>query len=140
MNIRKEKLKQTPFFHAVDPEELEGIDEFAQWLEALLHNPCSVWEENGELVLLEIRQLVARMNGLKIEIYPNEHAPPHFHVTSPNVNASFSIENCEILNGKISSNDLNKIRYWHKHAKSLLIECWDNTRPTDCIVGKYVDT
>lgn len=120
-----------------DPAELGGFEEWAEWLEAILHNPCSVWDRDGELVLLEIRQLVARVNGIRIEIYANEHAPPHFHVRSPNVDASFAIVDCRKLAGDVSPGDLRKIRYWHKHAKPLLIERWNSTRPTDCVVGKY---
>jgi len=77
--------------------------------------------------------------GLKIDIYPKEHAPPHFHVLSPTIDASFRIDNCELLNGNISGSDHKKIRYWHKYAKQLLIEKWNSTRPTHCSVGFYTE-
>ena len=135
-----DELKRTPYFHNVDPGLLKTLDDFAAWLEAILHNPCNVWEEDGEEFLIEIKQLVARVNGLKIEIYPNEHPPPHFHVKSPNIDASFNIENCSLLDGSISLSDQKKVRYWHKYSKTLLIETWNSTRPTDCSVGKYEGT
>ena len=130
-----EKLRKTPWFHNVDPAKLKNFDDFTTWLEAILHNPCNVWEENGESFLIEIRQLVARVNGLKIEVYSNEHPPPHFHVKAPNVNASFDIESCSLLDGDVGNRDKKKIQFWHKHAKPLLIEVWNSTRPTDCTVG-----
>src|SRR5690606_38326621 len=112
MKPSKEELKEYGAFHLVNPAELDGITEWAQWLESLLHNPCSIWEEeSGELVLLEIRQLVAHVSGLKIEIYSNEHPPPHFHVKSPNVDASFSIDDCTKINGVISGGDFRKVKY-----------------------------
>lgn len=74
---------------------------------------------------------------LKIEIYPDEHPPPHFHVKSPNIDASFNIESCNLLKGEIEGRDKKKIEYWHKHAKPLLIEIWNSTRPTNCTVGAY---
>lgn len=132
-----EELKKTPWFHNVDPEKLKSFDDFAAWLEAILNNPCNVWEENGKMFLIEIKQLVAKVHGLKIEIYPDEHPPPHFHVKSPNIDASFNIENCNLLQGKIEGRDKKKIEYWHKHAKPLLIEIWNSTRPTNCTVGAY---
>ena len=135
-----EDLKRSPWFHTVDPKLLKSFDDFTAWLEAILHNPCNIWEENGETFLIEIRQLVARLNGLKIEIYPNEHPPPHFHVRSPKVNASFDIANCDLIEGHVDSGDVKKIKYWHKHAKPLLIEIWDSTRPTHCTVGIYEGT
>lgn len=95
-DIPIEKLKETPYYHRVDPNKLKEFDVFAAWLEAILHNPCSIWEDEGQVVLLENKQLVASINGLKIEIYSNEHPPPHFHVKSPNIDASFTIEDCEL--------------------------------------------
>lgn len=133
-------LKKSPWFHNVEPAELSSFDDFTAWLEAILHNPCSVWEDDGKLFLLESKQLVARLNGLKIEIYSNEHPPPHFHVKSPNVDASFDIENCDLLKGKVSSRDSSKIRYWYQHAKPVLIEVWNSTRPGNCTVGIYEGT
>ena len=135
-----EELKKTPWFHNVEPAKLKSFDDFAAWLEAILNNPCNVWEENGEMFLIEIKQLVAKVNGLKIEIYPDEHPPPYFHVKSPNIDASFNIENCNLLKGEIEGRDKKKIEYWHKHAKPLLIEIWNSTRPTNCSVGAYQGT
>jgi hypothetical protein len=138
VSIPKSVLKERGRFHLVLPDELDGIEEYTEWLEALLHNPCSIFvEDDGEEFLLENKGLVDRVNGLKIEIYPDEHAPPHFHVKSPNINASFSIESCTKLKGKISSKDLSKIRYWYKHSKPLLIDVWNSTRPSGCEVGEY---
>lgn len=137
VRIFKEKLMKTPYFHLVDPSELENIKEFTFWLEALLHNPCSIFNDKGELVILENRHLVERLCGLKIEVYSNEHPPPHFHVTSPNINASFSIGDCQLLKGDISNKDKAKVEFWHSHAKTLLIEAWNSTRPVNCAVGKY---
>jgi len=141
MKLTKELARKHGLFHLIEPEELDGLDEYTEWLEAILHGPCSIWEEDdGELVLIEIRQLVDRINGLKIEIYSNEHPPPHFHVKSPNVNASFSIESCEKLEGSINSQDLKKVKYWYQQARPLLIDVWNRTRSTNCTVGKYIGT
>ena len=115
----------------MDPAVLRGMDDYARLLDALLHFGSTIYEdENGHLTLLETRQLVGRINGLRIDIYANDHSPPHFHVKSPNVDASFTIDNCEKLNGSISSADYKKVRYWHQHAKSELLNQWRETRPT----------
>lgn len=139
MKPTKEQLKRSPWFHTVNPTELKDIEEWAEWLEAILHNPCSVWEveETGERFLIETRQVVARLHGLKIEVYPKEHPPPHFHVKSPKVDASFRIDNCELLHGTVPNGELRKITFWHEHAKAQLIESWNSTRPTSCVVGEY---
>lgn len=139
-DMPKDELRNTPYFHLVDPRKLESLEDFTAWLEAVLHNPCSVWDEDGEPFLIELKQLVARVNGLKIEIYSNEHPPPHFHVKSPNINASFDIENCSLLEGAIENKNMKKIKFWHSHAKPILIEAWNSTRPGDCTVGEYART
>ena len=139
-NITKDQLRGTRFFHLVKPEELLTIDEYAEWLESILHNSCSIYEHNGEQLLIETKQLFDRLNGLKIEIYSNEHPPPHFHVKSPTVDASFDIESCKMLEGKIDNKDLKKIQYWHKYAKQKLIKAWNLSRPTNCVVGCYINS
>lgn len=81
---------------------------------------------------------MANVRGMKIEIYPKEHPPPHFHVKSSRVDASFKIEDCSLLNGKINYMDSNKIKFWYDHgARLLLIEKWNSTRPSLCVVGPY---
>jgi hypothetical protein len=133
----KKSLKGTRWFHNVDPDDLEGLDEYAEWLEALLHNPCSILDKDGRSIVIEIRQLVARLDGLKIEIYPNEHPPPHFHVRSPSVDAVFRIDDCCLLKGKVRSNDNKKILHWYQNARPLLIDAWNSSRPTFCTVGPF---
>lgn len=134
----KDKLREHNRFHRVNPNILDGIDEYAGWLESLFHNGCYIWKDsNGEEKIIETRKAIEKLEGLKIEIYPNEHPPPHFHVKSPNVNASFDIENCKRLNGNIDKKDCKLIKHWHKKAKDELIKAWNETRPTDCVVGNY---
>lgn len=140
MFIPKQQAKEMNRFHLVNPSDLDTFEEWALWLESLLHNPCSIFEQDGELLLLENKQLVKRINGLKIEIFPNEHSPPHFHVSSPDIDATFAIEDCRKLNGTISSSAAKKVEYWHSHSKSMLITIWDATRPTNCTVGRYDST
>ena len=118
-------------------DENTSFTELASYLELILNGPFSVWEENGEQILLHIKARVATYRGLKIYINSNEHPPPHFHVHSENVNASFTIKDCAWMAGEISNSDFRKLRYWHSEAKHELIKVWNSTRPTKCIVGKY---
>ncbi len=86
--------------------------------------------------VIETRQRVAVIEGrLKIEVYPKEHAPAHFHVKYNNINASFEIGSCELIAGTISNKDSCIVKDWHRRFKKDLIEVWNNTRPTNCPVG-----
>lgn len=136
----KEVLHGTRAFYLVDIETLESADDWAEYLDSLLHGHCYVLEEDGGPILVEQRKLVEVVRGLKIKIYPNEHTPPHFHVKSATVDASFRIEYCNKLVGSISRKDELAIRFWWQKAKPKLIAVWNNTRPSDCVVGEYRET
>ena len=138
MSLPKDVALKMGLAHKLDPEDLGDLNELSIWLEALLHEACSIWEEDGKLILLYNKHLVERVNGLKFEVYSNEHPPPHFHVKSPNVDASFAIDDCRKIDGKISKRDHLKVRYWHQFSKPKIIEAWNSTRPTNCVVGEYV--
>ena len=47
-------------------------------------------------------QLAAHLNGLKIQIFANEHPPPHFRVSYAGETANYSIFDCSQLNGGLS--------------------------------------
>lgn len=82
--------------------------------------------------------LVEKFKDIKIEIYAKEHPPPHFHVMTNNGNASFTISDCELVDGDyFLSRRMKEIRNWHAQHKDELIDCWNKTRPSDCPVGEY---
>lgn len=141
MGPSKEIARGKPFFALVDPAELGGLDDWAEWLHALRTGFCRVDEIDGELRLVEIRKLVGVIDrGIRVEIHPDEHPPPHFHVKSDSLDAAISIEDCQVLQGFVSAADLRVIRYWHGHAKDELVRAWNETRPGDCLVGAFRST
>lgn len=81
---------------------------------------------------------VDRFEGLKVEIFSNEHPPPHFRVKFQSSTANFRISDCERLNGsgEVLKYEKNIWKWW-KSNKQKLIDCWNNTRPSDCPVGLY---
>jgi hypothetical protein len=87
---------------------------------------------------IERRKLVSKINSVKVEIYPTEHPPPHFHVKSPEIDATFSIVKCELIKGTIDSKTKKQIEIFHQKHKQLLIDTWNETRPTDCSVGPII--
>src|SRR5262249_20450266 len=80
--------------------------------------------------------LVDRFGGLKIEVFSNEHPPPHFRVRCNGETANYRIDNCEQLNGGLGRH-YREIKDWHSIHKSKLIQKWNSSRPTDCPVGVY---
>jgi hypothetical protein len=80
-----------------------------------------------------------RLNGLKIEIFSNEHPPPHFRVCFQGECNNFTIKDCTPMNGSALSTYIRNIKKWHKKRKKELIKFWNSKRPTDCPVGNYVE-
>lgn len=84
--------------------------------------------------------VLKRFKGLKVEIYANEHPPPHFHVKTSEGSASFSIDDCLPLEGdRIILRRHREISRWHQSNRDALIETWNTTRPSDCPVGEFRD-
>ena len=135
----KQLLKQTGRLYLVEPAELEGFDEWVDYLESILHGPCGTFDIDGKIVLTIIKARVDMVRGMSIEIYPNDHSPPHFHVRKDGVNARYTIEDCSPLDGGDNSIDYRKLLYWHEYAKPMLIEKWNSMRPTICHAGSYKD-
>lgn len=134
----KELLRKSDKFFLVDPKSLVSFEEWSEYLESILNGRCSVMDIDGKLELLYIKGMVSSVKGMKIEIFSKEHPPPHFHVKSSKVDASFTIDDCKLLNGTINGGDLKKIVFWHSQgAKKLLIDYWNSSRPSICVVGPY---
>lgn len=73
----------------------------------------------------KIKRFIAATGDLKIEVYPKDHQPSHFHVISKqrDINARFDIYTLELVNlkaGKIKENDIKKIQDFFKTSPTLL--------------------
>lgn len=73
------------------------------WLLERFMSECDVIDHKGKPILIFKRARVDRVGPMSIEIYANEHSPPHFHVKSSDIDAVFAISDCERLQGSISS-------------------------------------
>lgn len=65
----------------------------------------------------KIKELVASTGDLKVEVYPKDHFPPHFHVVSRQrgINARFDLETLDVLHvkkGKLRQKDIKKIKHF----------------------------
>lgn len=117
------------------PEELE--DELSK---SFASGRIIEFTDQGEYVELKKVQ-VDRLGGLKIEVFSNEHPPPHFRVKFQGSTANYRISDCQRING---SGEVvrfeNNIFKWWKSNKQKLIDTWNERRPTDCPVGVYQES
>lgn len=84
-----------------------------------------------------IEDVFDRVGGLKIDVFSNEHPPPHFRVCFQGECNNFTINDCTPLNGSSLSKYFRNIKKWHKNKKEMLIKFWNDKRPSDCPVGNY---
>lgn len=114
-------------------DKLHSIDDFEIHLNQFISSGAYYYE--GKII--EVRQLVDRVNGIKIEIYANEHPPPHFHIVSNGNKASLTLDDGRVLhNNGFDSKVIKRIQNWFENAKERLIAVWNETRPDGCVVGK----
>ncbi len=52
------------------------------------------------------------IDGIKVNIYPNEHPPPHFHVIYGDNEAMLRIADLEIEKGKLPYKQYKKVKKW----------------------------
>lgn len=85
--------------------------------------------------------LVDRIDGVKVEIFSDEHPPPHFRVKYQGSTANYCIADCSRINGsgEVVRYEKNIIKWWRSN-KVRLIDIWNERRPSDCPVGVYQES
>lgn len=67
----------------------------------------------------QTKDTIGRVRNMRIQIYSNDHNPPHFHVISNDnsVNAKFKIEDCEYIGGSITGKQIKLINNFFNDPK-----------------------
>jgi hypothetical protein len=122
--------------HIQRSTDLSGL---AEALDYIFATTLDAYQENGQWVTEHGRTQVHRAGNFSIQIYANEHPPPHFHIRGNDINASFSIDNFSPMEGcdKLPKKALRLIQYFYESGgRAKLIDCWNRTRPFGCEVGE----
>lgn len=56
--------------------------------------------------------VIIQLGKLKVQVFSNDHNPPHFHVSSPDYDAMVLISDLSVLQGRIASRDLETVIEW----------------------------
>jgi hypothetical protein len=114
---------------------IEFLDkDAASKLQLMLEADLAPAAKSGRVEI--IKYLVSRVKNLKIEVFANEHPPPHFRVSANGETANYRIDTCAQLTGGLERHH-GTIKRWHKENRPLLIEAWNRMRPSNCPVGPY---
>jgi len=68
--------------------------------------------------------IVAEFYGIKIYIYYDDHAEPHFHAFYSEYEAKISIKAGELIAGKLPNRARKLIREWMKEHEKELLANW----------------
>jgi len=67
---------------------------------------------------------VAMLTNAKIEMYPGDHAPPHFHLRGPNSNALVRLDTLMVIRGTAHCRDLEEAIAWARANPDVLNAEW----------------
>ena len=67
---------------------------------------------------------VAIVDGVKIQFYPDEHAPPHFHAVIAEFAAQISIDSPSILRGSLPHAKVRPVLRWAETHQEALSRAW----------------
>lgn len=71
---------------------------------------------------------ISRFFGIVIQMYYDDHEPPHFHVRYSGQRAIVSIETLTILNGQLSPRVLALVTEWARLHQPELLKDWELAR------------
>jgi len=68
---------------------------------------------------------ISRFFGILIQMYYDDHNPPHFHALYGDEHVLISIDDLKILNGQMSPRALGLVIEWAGKHKDDLIQDWE---------------
>lgn len=99
--------------------------------EAIAADQDEMLRRNPDMML----HLVRWTGGIKIEVFSDEHPPPHFRLKHKNETANYKIADCALLNGSLRLPH-KAVRKWWQRYRDEIAEAWNKHRPADCPVGR----
>ena len=69
-----------------------------------------------------------RFDGIKIDLYFNDHEPPHFHAIYAEYEVLVEIETLAIYRGSLPRAQMRRVINWAAQNQGLLIEIWESLR------------
>jgi hypothetical protein len=65
------------------------------------------------------------IEGVYIDLYFHDHAPPHFHARYAEAEAIISIRELKTLKGSLPKSKSRNVMAWAKEHQTELMEIWD---------------
>ncbi len=71
---------------------------------------------------------ICRFYGILIQMYYDDHNPPHFHAIYGSYKAVITIQDSAILEGDLPPKAVGLVMEWARLRKSDLLKEWDQAR------------
>ena len=72
--------------------------------------------------------IISMFYGLLIQMFWDDHAPPHFHVMYAEYEASIDIDTLKVIKGKMPRRALALVLEWASEHREELFEDWELCR------------
>ncbi|NDF14771.1 DUF4160 domain-containing protein [bacterium] len=89
--------------------------------DVLLENPIA---KKVAARFVDAMGAICGFDGMKIYVYPNDHAPPHLHVKDADEEAVLTISDGTLQEGKIKPTKLKKVQTWLRKRRDAILLCW----------------
>jgi hypothetical protein len=67
---------------------------------------------------------IAMVDGVKIQVFAQEHPPPHFHAVFAEHRARIDIKSLSVLNGRLPHAKLATVLSWAEPRREALMVAW----------------
>lgn len=71
---------------------------------------------------------VSAFRGVKVQLFWDEHPPPHFHVLHAEDDCSLVIDTLDVMEGELPPRILAMVRVWAREHRAELLEGWTRCR------------
>ena len=71
---------------------------------------------------------IAYFLGIAVQMFFNDHAPPHFHVRYQGFRARVLISNGEVTDGRLPPTVARLVKEWTNLRREALLRNWDAAR------------
>ncbi|MEZ4850870.1 MAG: DUF4160 domain-containing protein [Bacteroidia bacterium] len=69
-----------------------------------------------------------RFDGIKIDLYFNDHVPPHFHAIYAEYEELIEIQTLQTYQGTLPTRQHKKVIKWAEENQQILMEIWESLR------------
>jgi len=69
--------------------------------------------------------IISRFYGINIKMYFREHGIPHFHAEYGEYNGVFSLDNLDLIEGKLPRRAETLVKEWALQNKEELLAMWE---------------